>query len=139
MTTDATRSDDSPSPGHGDKSRLRERAIAALLSAPSLEQAAKKAGVSKATLHQWMKEAEFKAALRTARQEVLEAAVSRLQAVTNEAVNTLQRALTCAVPTVEVSAARAILEYSFRSQELEDLEARLTSLEERLKEIGQLR
>lgn len=86
-----------------------------------------------------MKDAEFKAALRAARQEVLEAAVSRLQAVTNEAVSTLLRALTCAVPSVEVSAARAMLEYAFRSQELEDLEARLTSLEQRFKEIGNVR
>ena len=130
MTTEATRNGDSGSAGHGDKGRLRERAIAALLSAPSLEQAAKKAGLSRATLYRWMREPDFKTALRAARREVVDATIGRLQAATAEAVTALVKALTCTTPTVRVSAARAILEFSFRSVELGDLEERLSALEQ---------
>jgi DNA-binding phage protein len=136
MTTEATRNGDSGSPGHGDKSRLREKAIAALLSARSLAQAAKKAGLSKATLYRWMQEPDFKAALRGARRDVVDATIGRLQAVTTEAVTALHAALTCDAPTVRVSAARAILEFSFRSVELMDLEERLSALEQRMIEKG---
>jgi hypothetical protein len=136
MTTEATRDSDSDAPGHGDKSRLRERAIAALLSARSLDQAAKKAGLSKATLCRWMQDPEFKAALRAARRNVVDATIGRLQAVTTEAVAALCAALTCEAPTVRVSAARAILEFSFRSVELMDLEERLSALEHRVSESG---
>jgi hypothetical protein len=136
MTTEATGNGDFGPPGHGDKSRLREKAIAALLSAPTLAQAAKKAGLSKATLYRWMQEPDFKAALRAARRGVVDATIGRLQAVTTEAVTALHKALTCTTPTVRVSAARAILEFSFRSVELMDLEERLSALEQRVIEKG---
>ena len=136
MTTEATGNGDFGSPGHGDKGRLRERAIAALLSAPTLAEAAKKVGLSKATLHRWTKETAFTAALRAARREVVDATIGRLQFVTTAAVTALHDALTCDAPTVRVSAARAILEFSFRSVELMDLEERLSALEQRFGSDG---
>lgn len=132
MTTEETKNGDFGSPGHGDKSRLHEKAIAALLTAPSVEKAAKAAGLSKATLLRWMQEAAFQQAYREARRRVVEATIGRLQSVTAEAVKALHAALTCTTPTVRVSAARAILEFSFRSVELMDLEERLAALEQRV-------
>ena len=136
MTTEVTRNRDCGSAGHGDKGRLRERAVAALLSAPSVGQAAKKVGLSKATLYRWMQEPDFRTALRSARREIVDATIGRLQAVTTEAVTALHKALTCHTPTVRVSAARAILGFSFRSVELMDLEDRIAELEQRFKEDG---
>ena len=46
--------------GHGEKySRKSQEAIAALLSEPSIEAAARKVGISASTLRRWMKEPDF--------------------------------------------------------------------------------
>jgi len=135
---EATKNGDSGAAGHGDKSRLRDRAVAALLLAPSVEQAAKRAGLSRATLCRWMREPDFQVALRAARREVVDATIGRLQAVTTEAVTALRKALTCQAPSVRVSAARAILEFSFRSVELMDLEERIAALERLFKKDGEV-
>ena len=54
--------------GHGAKfGRKKEEAIAALLTQPSIEQAARVAGVGPKTLLRWLKLPEFQAAYREAR------------------------------------------------------------------------
>jgi hypothetical protein len=54
--------------GHGAKfGRKKEEAIAALLSQPSIEQAARVAGIGPKTLLRWLKLPEFQAAYREAR------------------------------------------------------------------------
>jgi hypothetical protein len=130
---EATQNGDFSSVGHDDNGRLRDRAVAALLSAPSVEQAATRAGLSRATLCRWMREPDFQVALRAARREVVDATIGRPQAVTTEAVTALHEALTCQAPTVRVSAARALLEFSFRSVELMDLEDRIAALEQQFR------
>jgi hypothetical protein len=137
MKAEATSNGVSVTAGHGDKSRLHERAIAALLTAPNVAGAAKAAGVSRATLLRWLQEPGFKAAFRSARREVVEATIGRLQQVSAEAVETLQAALKCKVPTVRVSAARTVLEYSLRAVELMDLEDRIAQLEHQFRKDGE--
>jgi transposase len=131
MTAGKTRPGDSPARGHGDKGRLQEKAIAALLAAPTVEHAAKLAGVSRDTVYRWMREDAFQTALQDARRELRSTAIAELQAATAAAVAALRRNLAAGVPTVEVSAARAILEYGFRAKELEEFETRLAVIEER--------
>src|SRR5260370_41508656 len=56
--------------GHGEKfGRKKEDAIAALLSQPSVEQAARVAGVGTRTLVRWLQVPEFKAAYHKARRD----------------------------------------------------------------------
>jgi len=116
--------------GHGEKeARTRERAIVALLTAPRLEDAARQSGVSKSTLCRWLQEPAFQDAFRAARRRVLEAALSSLQEAAAAAVAALKRNLGCRKASVEVQAARAILDYSMRSVELLELEERVRQLE----------
>ncbi len=76
--------------GHGQKyTRKREALIAALLTEPTHEAAAKKAGISPATFYRWMHVPEFRGAYREARRELVEAAIGRVQAGAGEAVETL--------------------------------------------------
>jgi AcrR family transcriptional regulator len=125
MTTEKT------GKGHGDKRpRLQEAAIAALLSHPTLDSAAKAAGVSRATLFRWTQEPDFQAAYRDARRQAMDGAIATLQAATAEAVAALRKALREKGST-RVTAARAIWEFSFRSRELLDIEERLATLEQR--------
>jgi hypothetical protein len=119
--------------GHGDKrERTSERLVAALLSEPTYERAAKAASLSKATVLRRMRDPKFRAAYRAARRDLLEATVARLQQAATDAVITLQRALNCRTPSVRVTAARSILDYALRAAELVDLEERLEEVEQRL-------
>ena len=109
MTTEATGSGD-PRSGHGSKRRLWPKAIAALLAAKNIEQAAKVAGVSRETLFRWQTDEAFQAALEAARRDVVSTAITGLQTAIADAVEALRRNLAAVAPSVQVSAARALLE-----------------------------
>ncbi len=109
----------------------KEKLLAALLVSPTIEKAAKIAGISEATALRWMKDAEFSAAYRDARREVVSHALSGLQGACGDAVATL-RAVACdstGPASSRVSAAKAILETSIRAVEIDDLAARVEMLE----------
>ena len=81
-----------------------------------------------------LQERGFQTAFRLARRELLDAAIGRLQASTGEAIEALRRNLTCrGKPSIEISAARAILDNHWRSLELGELEDRVRQLEEAIK------
>jgi hypothetical protein len=114
----------------GKRSRREETAIAALLSEPTIEAAATKAGIGESTLLRWLAEPTFKARYRDARRQVVEAAVGRLQTVATKAVDTLERNLTCGIPAVEVGAAKSVLDQAIKAVELVDLAERVEQLEQ---------
>jgi transposase-like protein len=117
--------------GHGEKlSRKKEQAVLALLSSPSISEAAKAVGISEATLWRWLQRSDFQHAYREARNRLIEQALARLQQATGEAVATLRRNLTSGKASVEVRAAQIILEQATKAIELYDLEERLARLEE---------
>jgi len=125
--------------GHGDKeSRMRDRAIAAILTTASLDAAATVCGVSKSTLNRWLREPAFAEALRQAGRQVLDEALAQLQALARPAVDALKRNLRCRRPGTEVQAARTVLEHATRSVELFELADRVEALEQaiRLREGG---
>lgn len=119
-----------PDRGHGSKRERREEAaIAALLSEPTIIEAATKAGISESTLLRWMADPPFQARYRAARRQVVELSVSRLQQATGEAVETLRRNLTCGIPAAEIAAAKAVIDFSIKAVELVDLAERIEALE----------
>ena len=116
--------------GHGEKrTRKREQAVAALLTAPSIAEAARLAGIGEATLHRWLREPGFAAAYRSARRQALDGAVGRLQQVAGAAVETLERNLEARAENVQVRAAQILLEQAFKAAELMDLAERVEALE----------
>jgi hypothetical protein len=118
--------------GHGEKrTRKREHAIAALLTAPSLGEAARLAGIGEATLRRWLRDPAFAAAYRAARRQMLEPVVGHLQQAATAAVETLQRNLAASAESVQVRAAQVILERAFKGVELMDLAERVEALEAR--------
>ena len=119
--------------GHGEKlTRKQESAIAALISEPTVLQAAEKTGVGESTLWRWMKESGFRSAYRQARREVVDRAVGRVQDACAEAVETLRAVMqdSNAPASSRVTAAKSVLEIALRSMELQDLEERITQLEQ---------
>jgi hypothetical protein len=119
--------------GHGTKfGRKKEQAIAALLSHRNVEEAAKAAGISAATLKRWMRLPEFKAAYLAARREAVLQTNARLQQNSGAAASVLLKLMAdpATPPSIRARTAQCILECANRSLELEDIEVRIARLED---------
>ena len=119
--------------GHGAKlGRKQEEAIAALLTQRNTEDAARTVGVTPKTLLRWMKLPEFKAAYREARWEGVNQAIARMQQATGAAGTVALKLMTDpSVPAaVRLRAAEFVFDRAIRGVELEDIEARVTALEQ---------
>jgi hypothetical protein len=114
----------------GKRPRQEEAAISALLAEPTIGGAADRVGIAESTLRRWLSEPTFRAQYRDARRQVVEAAIGRLQTVATQAVDALERNLTCGIPAVEVGAAKAVLDQTVKAVELVDLVERVESLEQ---------
>jgi hypothetical protein len=119
--------------GHGEKlGRKKEQAIAALLSHRGLEEAAKAVGIGVTTLRRWMRLPEFRAEYLQARRDVLSQAHARIQQNSGAAASVLLKLM--ADPTTPASvrarASQSILELAHKSLEQDDLEVRLSRLEQ---------
>lgn len=121
--------------GHTKRQQRQEKLIAALLCQPTIALAARQAQVGEDTAHRWMREPDFKAAYAEARQRVLEEALRYLQSTMLAAVETLRSVMLDdqTRPAQKIMAAKVVLELGLRSYELEELEARITALEQHQK------
>lgn len=111
-----------------------ERLALAMLSAPTLTEAAKTARVSRATAYRLRQTPAFQARLRAARDETLQDAASRAAGVLVLALDTLRAVLEDeTAPTVaRISAARTVLSVAPGLIELNDLAERVSALESAL-------
>jgi hypothetical protein len=109
----------------------KEAAILALLTARSIEEAARTANVPPRTLFRWLKEPEFDAAYRKAKRAAFGQATARLLYLTSAAVSTLGTVMLApsTPPATKVRAADSILDHTAKSIEIEDIDARVTELE----------
>jgi len=117
------------SKGHGEKlTRKAEQAIAALLEHPTIDEAAKACGVSKRSLLRWLQRDDFQKRYREAQRAVVDSAITKLQAATVRAVETLERNLTCGNFFAENAAAQAILTHSFKAIEMRELQEQIDEI-----------
>jgi hypothetical protein len=114
----------------------QELLIAALLSSPTIQEAAHAAGVSEPTAHRWLREAAFEVAYRAARREAVHQAIARLQWAASTAVSLLIDIIKDeqAHASLRLRAAEKVIDHALKAVELEDLEARVVALEERYAE-----
>lgn len=125
--------------GHGEKrSRKEDAALVALISEPTLREAANKAGISEATLWRWLQDPEFQEKYRTARRQAVSQSITQLQKISSEAVETLREVMNSkeTPPASRVTAARAVLEMSIKAVEVEDLAVRIEALEKAAEVVG---
>lgn len=108
------------------------KAIAALLSEPSIRKAAEAAEIPERTIYAWLKDdAVFQASYREARSAAVQQATAQLQRASTYAVGVLCQLIAAGNPAaVRLGAARAILEFAFEATKLDDLAARIAALEE---------
>ena len=124
-----------PMKGHGSKfGRKKEEAIAALLSQPSIEQAARVTGIGPKTLLRWLKLPEFQTAYREARRDGFGQATARLQQASGAAASVLLKMMVDpnSPASTRVRAAQAVLDRAAKAIELEDIEIRVAELERSL-------
>ena len=110
-------------------SNKQEKLIALLLTEKTIDEACKKANVNVTTYWRWMQNENFLRHYRTTRRGILENTVAKLQSVTYQAIETLERNLTCKNPGAEIRSAQIILEQSLKGLETLDIENRLGMLE----------
>jgi hypothetical protein len=115
--------------------RRQELFLGDLCKARSLAEAAKAAHVSEATARRWLALPPVQDAYRDMRRQLVESAMTGLQAASRAAVAALVRNLAPDVPaTVQVRAAATILTFATQAVEVADVLARLDELEQRVAE-----
>ena len=113
----------------------QEAFLAALLTAPTIGEAARAAKIADATARRWLAQPTVRAAWLEMRRQVVDQALMGVQAATAEAVATLRACLADDMPpSVRVRAATAILDTAVRAVEINDLAERIEQLEQALAE-----
>ena len=116
----------------------RRRAVQALATVPSVEEAAERARVRPETLWRWLlQDTAFQQALKHERRQQREATCIAAEALMGLAVETLEKAMQDETlePEVRVEAARTTFEIAMQLYKLTVLEERLTALEARRQEV----
>jgi len=112
--------------------RKQEEAIAALLTQRNVEEAARAAGIGTRTLLRWLKLPDFQTAYREARRTAFGQAVARLQQGASAAATTLLKTMIDpnTPASVRVRAAESVMNHAMKAIEIEDIEARVSALED---------
>ena len=103
----------------------RTRALAVLLTTPTIKAAAAECGIAEKTMHAWMREPDFAGALRQAQDEMTRGAMRQVLRAVGRAVDVLEEIMqdTNIAPMPRVLAAKAILEQSIKVYSMEAAEA----------------
>lgn len=112
--------------------RRLEEAIQALLTSPTIREAAARLGLNERTLRNWMDRDDFKQAFRAVRKSLIDHATSRMEALSGKALDTLEKNLTCGQHAVETSAAKTIWDIVVRVVEQNDIRDRMDAVEQQL-------
>jgi transposase-like protein len=83
--------------------------LLALLSTPSVAAAARASGLSRETLHRWLRDPDFRAELDWHRDEAFRIGLCRVVSAAERAVETLTELLRYGSPRVQLKAAKATL------------------------------
>ena len=108
--------------------RKMHAAIAALLTAPTEADAAAQAGIGEATLRRWKQRQDFRDAMRSASQAILNDTLAKVRAASGRALDTLTAALDEPHAPTRVRAALGLLDLATKI-EVDDLARRFEALE----------
>jgi hypothetical protein len=123
-------------PQHGRK-KANELLLTTLACGATVEVAAQKAGISRATAFRRLQDPAFQSQLQQLGADMVKRAAATLTAANTEAIKTLLSLVQPTVPpATRLGAARSILEYGLKMRETADLEERLKAIEERMATEG---
>lgn len=109
----------------------QQKALAALLTNPTKEAAAKAAGIESKTLRRYLTDPEFQAEYQKAVSGMIEDAATQARQSLNPALSCLREIVEDGeeTATARIQAARSILEYGLRLTEIADIMKQLEELE----------
>jgi AcrR family transcriptional regulator len=112
-----------------------DQLLMALACGATVDNAARQAGISPATVYRRLADAAFRQRLQTLRGDMVSRTSGTLTAAAGEAVRTLLELLKNPTSSsVRLGAAKAVLEIGMKLREVAELEARLTVLEQHMGE-----
>lgn len=111
-------------------------AVNHIIASPTLEEACRRAKLSKGTLYAWLKDEVFKAELKRQRDEVVKGALDRLKFSMTRAVEELVKLVDTSRPELRRLVCKDIIDYGLKAIEFEDIEERLDKIEQ---DMGQRR
>lgn len=109
----------------------KEKALRALLTAPTKKAAAEAAGISERTLREYIQQEDFQAAYNAAMSDLVDDATQKAKAALAPALAVLDCIANDpeAADTSRIAASRGVLEYGLRLIETTDIIKRLEALE----------
>lgn len=110
------------------------KSISYILESSSIEEAARKAKISRGTVYNWLKDNNFKKILERERDALFFESLSLLKQANIKAARTLIDLLESTDETTRRLAAKEILSVSLRITEIRDFEERISRIEEIIKQ-----
>ena len=107
----------------------QQSALPILAAAPSIAQAARLSKVGRRTLHRWLQDPDFRGQLAQLQRESAGLAKGCLQSLAFQAVVCLGDLLESPNPEIRLRAVRAILSYSTKFGEIQELHDQVQTLE----------
>lgn len=113
------------------KNASKEKALAALLTCNTVEDAARRAGLSAKTLYTYLQDEAFKQRYEDGKAGLLKEATEMMQRNLHPTIAALRDVIDSedTPPGVRVQACRAMLDYTLKLTEVNDLDERLKALE----------
>jgi hypothetical protein len=90
-----------------------------------------KAGIARTTFYEWLKEATFREEFERQRKDIIEQGLHELKMSVSEAAMVLRELLKSESEGVRLKSAVEILNHAGRFMEIEDVQRRLTALEQK--------
>jgi ACT domain-containing protein len=103
--------------------------ISHILDSSSVEEGCKKARISRATYYKWLRDENFKAALKRQRDDMVRYALDRLKGAITKAVEELIKLTEAKREEVRRLACNDIITHGLKSIEIEEIEQRLDKVE----------
>lgn len=112
----------------------KQRCITALLSEPSIRDAARVVGITEQTVHRWLKSDDFQREYQAARSDLYQFGITRLQAMMSQAIDRIEGLLDAkdTPPTVLLGTCKLVIESAQASYREEEFIERLKRLEKEL-------
>lgn len=118
------------------KKNVDDALLLALASGASIAKAAEKAGCSESTVRRRLADADFRAKVNDARNEMVRGAIGRLASLGIEAADELQRLIEDGKDdNVKLGAARAVLQHMLAGHEHETLAQRMRELLDQMEQV----
>ncbi len=106
--------------------------ISHILASATLEEARRKARLSKGTLYAWLKDDAFNAELNRQRDEVVQVGLTKLKNSVSKAIEGLITFVDSNHPYLKLRACKDIIDYTLKTIEIENIEKRLEKIEQQL-------